>query len=738
MSDRITASHLGRAAIVYIRQSTVAQLERNRESTDRQYKLVERAIRLGWRPEQVRPIDEDLGLSGSGAVHREGFELMTSEVALGRVGLILAIEVSRLARNNAEWYRLLDFCGLTDTLIGDEDGIYHPGLYNDRLLLGLKGTMSEAELHVIRARLNGGIRNKAARGELQRALPVGFVWGEKDGEVLFDPDEAVTNAIRTVFQKFAELGSVRQVWIWFRCQGLRFPSRPHTGWEIRWITPTYHAIHEILDSPVYAGVYLYGRTRHERYIDSSGNLCTRVRRLPAAEWHVFMRDHHQGFIDWETYEMNKARIARNTRPGPHQAGGALREGAALLQGLASCGQCGRRLKVYYQGSSSTPGYYCPGNALVNGRALWCLRIGGAYIDRAVADAFLEAIAPAGLDAALEAEREIEADRDAALAQWRLHVERAQYEAERAERRYRAVEPDNRLVARSLETGWEKKLGELAAAQKELEQRQRLHPRSLTDAQRDSLRALGNDLRSVWGAETTTDRDRKELLQTLLEEVLIRVDRKENSAHLTMRWRGGAVSELDVLARARRVPPLRTDEDTIELVGRLAPHYSNAVIAGILNRQGRQTVRGERFTATSVSGLRQYWNLPRFERPAEPPEGEPVTIRDAAKVLGVAPSTLHRCLNNGVIVGEQLTPGAPWRIRVTQELRARFAQEIPEGYVPLVDAMRILAVSRQTVLQRVKRRQLEALHITRGRRKGLYIKILDAQIPLFEASSESSV
>ncbi|MBN1857978.1 recombinase family protein [Candidatus Bipolaricaulota bacterium] len=737
MSDRITSNHLGRAAFVYIRQSTVTQLERNRESTDRQYKLADRAVQLGWRRDQVRLIDDDLGLSGSGAVHREGFEIMASEVALGRVGLILAIEVSRLARNNAEWYRLLDFCGLTDTLIGDEDGIYHPGLYNDRLLLGLKGTMSEAELHVLRARLNGGIRNKAARGELQRALPVGFVWGEKDGEVLFDPDEAVRNAIRTVFEKFAEMGSVRQVWIWLRTEKLLFPSRPHTGSKIRWITPTYHAIHTILDSPVYAGVYLYGRSRHERYIDSNGQMCKRVRRLPPSEWQVFIRDHHQGFIDWETYEMNKARIARNTRPGPHQAGGAIREGAALLQGLACCGHCGRKLHVYYQGKSSTPGYYCPGNTLVNGKAFWCLRIGGVHIDRAVAEAFLNAITPAGVEAALQAEREIEADRDAALLQWQHHVDRAQYEADAAERRYRAVEPENRLVARNLETEWEKKLGELTAAKDELEQRRRLPSRQLTEMQRDSLRALGTDLRFVWIAQTTTDRDRKELLQTLLEEVIIRAERQENSAHLTLRWRGGAITELDV-ARPPRVPPLRTDEDTIELVRRLAPHYSNAVIAGILNRQGRRTVRGERFTAISVSALRQYWNLPHFERRTKLPDGEPVTIRDAATILGVAPSTLHRCLNDGIIVGEQLTPGAPWRIRVTEELRARFAPEAPEGYVPLVDAMRILGVSRQTVLQRVKRGQLEALHITRGRRKGLYVKILDAQIPLFDTGSEASV
>ena len=730
MSDKVTPSHLQRAVCVYLRQSTTSQVERNRESTDRQYKLVDRAVQLGWSRTQVRVIDDDLGVSGSGVVHREGFEVMAAEIALGRVGLILALEVSRVARNNAEWYRLLDFCGVTDTLIGDEDGLYHPGLYNDRLLLGLKGTMSEAELHIIRARLNGGIRNKAARGELRRGLPIGFVWGEDDGEVLFDPDEAVRHAVGTVFEKFAETGSIRQVWIWFRGQGLLFPSRRHARAAIRWIPPTYHAVHSVLASPVYAGAYRYGRTRHERYIDSTGRVRRKSRLLPRAEWQVLIQDHHRGFIDWETYEMNQVRISRNAHPTPHKAGGAVREGAALLQGLATCGKCGRKLTVYYQGGRS-PGYYCAGSTLVNGRALHCLRIGGLRIDRAVADAFLDGITPAGIEAALEAERALEADRDAALAQWRLQVERTQYEAERAERRYRSVEPENRLVARSLEAEWETRLNELGAAKSELERRERTRPRGLTESERRQLQALGTDLRKVWSAPTTTDRDRKELLQTLIEEVGITVQREESTAHLTVRWRGGLFTELDVVARTARVPPLRTDEETIDVVRRLAPHYSNALIAGVLNRQGRRTVHGERFTAINVSGLRQYWNLPRWQRPSTPSGDEPVTVKEAARILGVAPSTLHRSLNDGFIIGEQLTPGAPWRIRITDEVRARFVQQEPEGYVPIVDAMRVLGVSRQTVLQRVKRGQLEALHVSRGRRKGLRIKILADQPGFFE-------
>ena len=733
MSDRITPSHLRRTACVYLRQSTATQVERNRESTMRQYKLADRAVQLGWRRDQVRVIDEDLGVSGSGSAERSGFEVMASDVALGRVGLILALEVSRVARNNAEWYRLLDFCGVTDTLIGDEDGLYHPGIYNDRLLLGLKGTMSEAELHVIRARLLGGIRNKAQRGELRRGLPIGFVWGDADGEVLFDPDESITGAVRTVFEKFDEFGSVRQVWIWFRGQKLLLPSRPHPNSNVRWIPPTYHAMHCILNSPVYAGAYRYGRTRNDRYIDKSGRVRKKMRVLPRSEWQVLIKDHHPGFIDWERYEMNQARTGKNTRPGRHQPGGAVREGAALLQGLATCGRCGRKLHVYYSGKNSTPGYQCPGDNLANGRAHYCLTIGGERIDRAVAEAYLTAVQPAAVDAALDAERLLQADRDASLEQWRLQVERATYEAEKAERRYRAVEPENRLVARGLESEWEKRLSELAAAKVELEDRLRRRPRELSAAEREHLRAMGADLALAWHAPTTTDRDRKELLQSLLEEVNISVDREANRAHVMLRWRGGTISELDVAARSAKVPPLRTDEDTIDLVRRLAPHYASGVIAGILNRQGRRTVHGERFTAISVDGLRHYWKLPRRECHPTQPGDAVMTIRDAAKVLGLAPSTLHRHLNDGIIVGKQLTPGAPWRIRMTDELRARYVGEAPEGYVPIVDAMRILGVSRQTVLQRVKRGELESLHVSRGKRNGLRIKVLDEILPLFEGA-----
>ena len=326
MTDQSTIGpdHIRRAAFVYIRQSSLAQVENNTELTRRQYALVDKALRLGWPRAAVSVVDDDLGLSGAQTAGRSGFAHMATEVAMGRVGIVLCLEVSRLARNNADWYRLLDLCALTRTLIADTDGLYHPGDFNDRLVLGLKGTMSEAELHILRARLDGGICHKAARGELRRGVPTGFVWGETDGEILFHPDEAVVNAIRTVFERFAESGSARRVWLWFRSNNLLFPLQDtkSLGREVRWVVPTYHAIHGVLIHPCYAGAYTYGRTRFERYIDDNGNMRSRSRRLPRDQWSVLIRDHHRGFIDWETFEANRMRIDTNTRPKPHSGADA--------------------------------------------------------------------------------------------------------------------------------------------------------------------------------------------------------------------------------------------------------------------------------------------------------------------------------------------------------------------------------------------------------------------------------
>src|ERR1700730_11215622 len=737
-NHKIKFSHRQRAAVVYIRQSHPSQMVNHPESTARQYALVEKAIAFGWHRNQVVTIDEDLGISGEVFVKRSGFDHLNTEIAMGRVGILLGLEVSRLARSNADWYRLLDMCAITDTLLADNDGLYHPGLFNDRLILGLKGTMSEAELHTLRERLNGGIRNKAARGELRRALPVGLVWGEEEGEIRFHPDEAVTGVIRTIFAKFTELGSARQVWLWFRAHKLSFPMHPRgvvpclaNCHQLEWIVPSYAAIYSVLSNPVYAGAYVYGKTRNERYVDEQGTVRKRIRHLPQEEWLVFLPGHHEGFIDWATFEAIQVRLQANIPARFHQPGHALREGSALLQGLAICGNCGRRLRIAYQGTNSTPRYYCKGEELNAGHRGECLNVGGLTIDQAVTNVSLAALTPAAVEATALAVEQLESNHDAALSQWRLEVERARYEAERAERQYKAVEPENRLVARGLEKEWETRLQKLATAEAELHRREQQRPRTLTEEERRKFNTLGSDLRLVWNAPTTADRDRKELLRTLLEEVILKVERKENHADLTLRWRGGMTTKLDLPLKRYQVQGPTTDEDTMSLLRRLAAHYPDDTIAGILNRQGRKTAYGERFTAHQVGSLRRDHEIPPFEPSRESPKGEAVPVMQAAKILGVAPSTLHRWLNAGLITGEQLTPGAPWRIRITEELCRAFVDTAPPDYVPVVDAMRRLSISRQTVWQRVKRGELEALHVRQGQRKGLRIRVVDPPTGLFD-------
>lgn len=740
-SSKVLATHRYRSAVVYVRQSTPGQVEHNTESTDRQYALAERAVRLGWPRGAVRVIDADLGRSGASTAGRSGFAELTTLVGLGQVGIVLALEVSRLARNNSDWYRLLDLAGMTNTLLADADGVYHPGLFNDRMLLGLKGTMSEAELHVLRARLDGGIRNKAKRGELRRGLPVGLVWGEDEGQILLHPDEAVAGVLAAVFARFAACGSVRGTWLWLREQHLKWPLQPAAGAtspapQVIWVEPTYHAVHTTLTHPAYAGAYVYGRTRAEKYVTSDGDLRTRRRRIGRDEWEVCIPDHHQGFLDWDDYLANQQRIGRNIRPTAHQPGtGAVREGCALLQGLATCGTCGRKLAVYYDGRHhNTPGYYCTGTGhLIDGRNLRHLRIGGVAIDAAVGQAFLAAMAGDAVAACLAAARELQDGHHSVLQQHRREVQRARYDATKAERRYLAVDAENRLVARGLEAAWEKALTALTAAEAELARREAQQPKTLTAEQQSRILALGSDLDVVWSAPTTTDRDRKELLGTLLTEVTISLDRAAGHADLVLRWKGGALTDLRVPLTTRTSARLRTDEDTIDLVRRLAVHYPDAQIAGILNRQNRSTATGLPFTAGRVQVLRHHWTIPCHQPDVHTSQNNDqlFTIVDAAAELKLPPPTLHRWITEGFITGEQLTPGAPWRIRLTDQVRALFVDEAPDGWLAMLEATLAHGLSRKAIMKNIKTGDLQAVYVRTGRRKGLRIEPPEPEQALFQ-------
>jgi excisionase family DNA binding protein len=726
--DKITEQHRRLRAIVYVRQSSPGQVQNNRESRALQYALRERAIELGWAAEQVAVVDEDLARSGASTDGRLGFKDMVAEVGLGRVGLILGTEVSRLARNNADWYQLLDLCTLTGTLVADSDGIYCPGHFNDRMLLGLKGTLAEAELHLLRARLDGGKRNKAKRGELQQNLPVGLDRGD-GGQIVLSADEQVRHAIERVFCLWRRLGSARQVVAELMAEGQRLPRRTVGQRRVRWERASYGAVHDLLTNPAYAGAFVYGRTTDRQGLDEHGRLRRRTVELPIEQWSVCLPEHHPGYVAWDEYLATRERLRQNVRPRG-EGGGAAREGTALLQGILRCGRCGRRMNVAYSGKDGHhPRYLCQRGLRYHGTEQTCQSFGGLRVENAVAEAFLEAITPAGVRACSEAIGELERQHQERLHGQLLAVERAQFEADRARRKFDACEPENRLVGRTLERAWEQALQELEREQRKLIELEARRPEPLTDAERQALARLTRELPRLWAAETTTPRDRKELLRTLIGEVIVTVKQPPRRAEIEIHWEGGASTSLQVPLVARGPLTTRTSEDTVALIRRLAAHHPDQQIAAILNRQGRRTGTGLPFTKSRVLHVRGKHQIPAA--PPPDPDSDLYTIDQAAEQLGVANTTIYRWLNAGLLAGEQTTPHAPWRIRITNEIRARFVPEVPDGYVPLDEAAKRLGCVRQTVLHKVQRGELDAIEVTNGRRKGLRIKASDAGAGLLD-------
>ena len=716
---KITDAHRRRRAVVYVRQSTLAQVEQNTESAERQYALRGRALALGWTAEAIAVVDDDTGRSGASAEDRLAFKELVAEVGLGHVGLILALETSRLARSSADWHQLLDLCALTQTLIADADGIYSPADFNDRLLLGLKGTMSEAELHLIRARLDGGLRSKAERGELRLALPVGLDRADDD-RIVPSPDEQVRHAIERVFCLWRRLGSARQVVLELVAESQKLPRRTVGERRIRWARASYGAVHDFLTNPAYAGAFVFGRTRTEKRLDQGGRVRTKTVELPIEEWSVCIPDHHPGYVSWPEYLASRETLRANVRPRG-EGGGAAREGAALLQGLLRCGRCGRRMQVGYSGTGGrVPRYACVRGRDLHATGQACQSLGGGRLDRAVAEAFLEAITPAGIAATAGAIRELEDQHADRLAGQRLAVERAEYEAERARRQFDACEPEHRLVARSLERALEGALGAEERERSKLARLEQTRPAPLSDAERQALARLARDLPRLWDAETTSDRDRKELLRTLIGQVVVTVNDAERRAAVEVAWEGGATSALSVGLNARGPERRRIAEDTLALIRRLARHHPDRQVAQILSRQGRLTGTGLPFTQARVKATRQRAGI--SAAPPADPESELLTIDQAAVELDVSTFTIRRWLRDGLLPGEQTTPGAPWRIPLTDEVRRRFVPEVPEGFVALAEAAQLLGCARQTVLQKVQRGELRAIQVTKGRRKGLRIQV----------------
>ena len=597
--SKITAKHLERNAYLYVRQSTMRQVLENTESTKRQYALRQRAVTLGWPDDRVVVIDNDLGMSGASAVDREGFQRLVAEVGMGRAGIVLGLEVSRLARNSTDWHRLLEICAVTDTLILDEDGVYDPAHFNDRLLLGLKGTMSEAELHVLRARLRGGLLNKARRGELRLRLPVGFVY-DPQARVVLDPDKQVQHSVRLLFQTFATTGAAHATVVYFRRQGLLFPTRMASGprkGEITWGPLSLSRVADALHNPWYAGAYVFGRARWRKHPDGR----TRYERLPRSEWAVLIRDAHPGYISWEEHERIDQRLKESAKALGWARHGPPREGSALLQGRVLCGLCGTRMHIHYAQRRGLliPNYLCFGRSRDFGERS-CQNIIGTEIDAAIGRMLVEAVTPMALDLALAVQQEIQSRLDEADRLRHRQVERAQYETDLARRRYMQVDPANRLVADSLEADWNARLRALEATGQLYQQHRAADRLVLDHEQREQIAALATDFPAAWRDPSTPHRERKRMLALVIEDVTLS---KQRELTVAVRFRGGATKTL-TLPRPLTGQQLRaTNEDVRRQIDTLLDEYTDAQVAGILNQRGLQTGAGDAFRAQSVKWVR---------------------------------------------------------------------------------------------------------------------------------------
>lgn len=687
MNDKIQSTHLERCATVYLRQSTLKQVHEHRESTARQYALQKRALELGWPRERIHVVDEDLGQSGSSAEWRTGFQRLAEDVAHGRVGGIFALEVSRLARCSADWHRLLDLCGLADVVIVDEQAVFTPRDYNDRLLLGLKGTMSEAEQYWMRLRLQGGKMNKARRGELFFVPPTGYEWDDTTGRFRFDPDEQVQRALRLVFERFRLDGSAYAVMRYFAQHRLQLPTRAPATRELRWVPPRHSLLLCILHNPTFAGAYVFGR-REERMALVDGKLRRRrVTRLPQQAWKSLLHDHHPAYISWDEYMANQEKLHdnRTNLKSPDQRGAA-REGHALLQGIALCGRCGQRMTVRYQGSHRRTQYECRNISKHLGEPTTCWTVSGESIDDAVAKLFVDTFRPSEIELGLAVVREIERQATEVDQQWKLRLDRARYEARLAERRYKAVDPDNRVVARTLEREWNDKLREVDDVEREQLQLRRSQKLDLTAEDRARIVALARDLRRVWSAPSTSDAERKNLLRMLVREVTLSpIDVPARTTRVQVLWHTGAVTDFTI-PRPSRLSACATSSDAVALIRTLvAQNQSDTDIARALNGAKLRTGKNMRWDESAVRWVR---GRHRLHRPHALPQNVPTpnrrsdglySVRGVAARFNVTPHIVRYWISKGWLVPSEGGLGSSFWFDLDHETIARLKDAKTHGY-----------------------------------------------------------
>jgi DNA invertase Pin-like site-specific DNA recombinase len=669
MSEKIKPQHLARKAILYVRQSSPYQVIHNLESQKLQYAMEARLHQLGWH--EIEVVDDDLGRSAAGVVTRAGFERMVAEVCLGKVGAVAAREVSRFARNSREWQQLVEVCRVVDTVLIDQEMVYAPRLSNDRLLLGLKGSLNEYELDLLRQRSVEARREKARRGELLQAAPVGYIKTE-DQRLEKDPDLRVQQAILLVFRKFMELGTVRQTLMWFLEHGLQVPTRNARG-ETFWKRPVYRSMHRMLTSPIYGGAYTYGKTEQLVRYDG-GKPRYHCRRKPREEWLALIPGAHEGYVSWEEFEGIAGAIRENT-----QGAGAVKNGPALLTGLLRCSRCGRKLTVRYTGSGhDVLRYSCVRGWLDNGEPR-CLAFGGISVDEAISREVLRVVQPTAIEASVLANQELGRQQDDILDALHRDLEAARYTAERAQRQYDASDPENRLVTAELERRWNLALQHV----REIEARVEQHSAAVDPGPAASLEdfyQLSQQLETIWIDPATSVRLKKRIVRTLIEEVLVDLDSSASELILTLHWRGGAHTELRLPRRRRGQCSTQTSRELIEAVGVLARICSDDLIAGILNRNGHLTGRGNRWTRERVTALRSHHRIPCSKRD-EQQQRPWMNLTDAAALLDVSPRTLRLAIDRGDISADHPFADGPWVIsrdalegESAQALKRRVARE----------------------------------------------------------------
>jgi len=664
MISKIQNHHREKSAYIYLRQSTMGQVRHHPESTERQYALKERALELGWTPEMIRVIDSDLGISGTQMGNREGFKTLVADVSLKQVGAVFALEASRLSRSNTDWHRLLELCSITDTLIIDEDGCYNPADFNDQLLLGLKGTMSQAELHFLRTRLLGGKINKAKKGKLRFPLPVGFCYDEEDNIVL-DPDEQVRGVVELLFSTFRQTGSAYGVVHKFAKSNIQFPKRSYGGiWDGRlvWGQLSHGRVLGVLKNPSYAGVYVYGRYKYAKKILSDGNIANKMERMPMDSWQVVIKDHHKSYISWHEFLDNQTTLLQNQTNGEETLlSGAAREGLALLQGLLLCGTCGHKIRVRYKGNGGVyPTYECNWRKGEGLSRATCLSVRCDNLDHAVSQRILEILEPEQFTIALKALQEIEQKDRAVDNQWKLKIQRAEYEAQLAQKRYEEVDPSNRLVAATLEKRWNDKLINLEQIEQQYSEKQK-ETISITAEQKERILALAKNLPRLWKASTTQAKDRKRIVRLLVKDITLeKIAQKKIILHL--RWQGGICEDISIKLPENYFDRIRYPETFIKEVRELSKTLEDHEIAHRFNKEGRLSATGKPFSATMVKWIRY-----KFQIPAPMLKGlQEYSLKEISDKFGVTHHVVYYWIERGYVKARKINNSFRWLIQLDSE------------------------------------------------------------------------